>query len=185
MNWIANFVRPRIKSLMAGRGTRYAREPLEEMPRLRGHDFPSRSRTGPVCLPAMRLSHARSVRKERFATILRRRRVRGNAAARSDRRSAAFPRRAPLFRPAEGRAQQNGPPGSVVRSARHDRRLAGDDRGAAVRFPGRFAGHGRGRSPRARHAGRRCRDVDRSFSLCLPAARACRKAFSRSCRCRA
>ena len=70
MNWITNFVRPRIKGLMAAdSAARDAGESLEEMPVLRRDDLPPRSRAGAVNVCPQCGHHMRIGPAERFAAL--------------------------------------------------------------------------------------------------------------------
>ena len=57
MNWLTNFVRPKIQALVA-QAAEVPDNLWEQMPGLRRDDLPPRARGEPACLPALRPSHA-------------------------------------------------------------------------------------------------------------------------------
>ena len=178
MNWIANFVRPRIKSLMAAPRRRDAGKSLEEMSRLRRDDFPPRSRSGAECLPAMRSSSAHRAcasASPRFSTRASMR----NCRCPKCRRSAALPRRERYADASRTRAHKTGR-SEALSAARGT--LDGMPVMVAVQpfdFLGGSLGMGVGEALVLRDAGRGGGEAARSFSSSPPAARACRKAFFR------
>ena len=179
MNWITNIVRPRIKGLIGGKGRRrrrHAGKSLEEMPVLRRDDLPPRPDGQPECLPQLRPSHAHRPGRA-LRLYLRCRQLHRTAAAQRSGRSAALQGRQEICRRNEVGARQDRPARSLHRRARHHRRPAGDDRGAALRFPGRQPGPGRGRGAGGIPAGRHQGKARLTSCSSPPAARACRKAF--------
>ena len=141
MNWLTEFVRPKIRTLFA---RREAPDNLwHTMSRLPADDLPSRPAGQPEGLPALRPPHAR--RRHRAAGLdASTTALHPHRAAQGTGRSAALPRHQALHRPAEGGAREDPPRRCDRRRARQHRRASRGGRGDGLRLHRRLDG-GRGR----------------------------------------
>ena len=183
MNWISNVVRPKIRGLWTKR--EIAGESLGQMPGDGRDGLPQGSGGQPVRLPRLRLSPARR-RAHPLPPVLRRRRMGDDPYAAGRRRSAALPRRAPLYGAAEGGARPrpawttpccSAPAASKacrVVAAVQDFDFMGGSLGMAAAEAIIAGARSRLRAPRCP-----------TCSSPARAARACRRASCRSCSCRA
>ena len=182
MNWITNIVRPRIKKLMGGKGSGGGDTPENLWKKCPScgemifhRDLAANLHVCPNCGHHMRIGPA-----ERFAYTFDPHQLHRTAAGHGSRRSAALQGREEICRRDEGGRGQDrrGRKPSPPRAARMDG-LPVMIGGAAVRFPGRLAGHGGGRGLGRSRARPRSRKSGPSSCLSLRAARACRKACCR------
>ena len=152
MNWITNYVRPKINSML-GRRTDMPENLWIKDPETGEMVFHKDLEQQPVRHPVLRPSHE-DLGQGAAEILLRRRQVRAAREPQGRAGSAEIPRREALYRPAEGRQGQDRPGRRHRQRAGHDRRPAGRGDGAGFRLHGRLARHGRGRRHRARFRGR-------------------------------
>ena len=177
MNWLTNFVRPKIQAW--SRKSR-RRTISGQVPRLRADDLPPRSRGQQPSARNAAITCG-SAARSRFELLFddgAYQRIELPQAPTSIR--CKLPRPQALHRPAQGAPRHDRRARRLVVAHGQHRRHA--RRSIAVhelRLHGRLAGHGGGRGLRRRGAARGRRRSGRSSSSSPPAARACRRASSR------
>ena len=176
MNWISNVVRPKIRSFLTRRET--PENLWIKCPETGQLVFYKDVEANQFVIPGSNY-HMRMGAVARLKSMFDGETWFDIGVPRSADRSAEVPRRAPLHRPAEGRAHQDRP------ERRHQARLRPARRPAGCRSPCRISISWAARSAwrRARRSSRglRPRSIRARRSSCSrpPAARACRKASSR------
>ena len=153
MNWIKNFIRPKIRNFLGNK-----KEVPENMwvkcPETGQMVFYRDLEANQFVIPGSGY-HMRMPPGERLNIDVRRRRVRAPGAPRGSRRSAELPRRAQIRRPPEGGAAEEQCRGCHPRRGGRARRPADRRHGTGLRLHGRFARHGGRRGDRRIHAARR------------------------------